>query len=83
MNDILDDQDVSNVRLYVSERMSNINFPFIQFKSLERLEDDVIVNPISLNDIKQKVDTMVYDSLEAFLVDIECIYHNYSICSKQ
>ncbi|XP_031637923.1 protein kinase C-binding protein 1-like [Contarinia nasturtii] len=38
-----------------------------------------IVNPVDLIKMKKKADEGLYDSLEAFAVDIECILHNIGI----
>ncbi|XP_055306194.1 uncharacterized protein LOC129570560 [Sitodiplosis mosellana] len=54
-----------------------------KFHHLERLQGDDIINPIGLKDIEQKIDSMLYTSLDAFIVDIECIYHNYAIRNKE
>lgn len=85
MNKILNDPNVSNFKHYVIKHVCKQIIPIFaykQFKNLERLQGEDIANPIGLSDIQHKVDNMVYDSLEEFLLDIECIYHSYGIRGK-
>ncbi|XP_055306162.1 MYND-type zinc finger-containing chromatin reader ZMYND8-like [Sitodiplosis mosellana] len=57
------------------------NSDFRVFKDLSALKKganycDDVVNPIDLDEIDRKICRELYDSFYAFLVDIECIYHN-------
>ncbi|XP_055307644.1 uncharacterized protein LOC129571816 [Sitodiplosis mosellana] len=57
------------------------NPDFRVFKDLSALKKvanycDIVVNPIDLDEIDRKICRELYNSFYAFLVDIDCIYHN-------
>ncbi|XP_031637924.1 uncharacterized protein LOC116350308 [Contarinia nasturtii] len=80
-NDFVGKQSALELLKYtVADILQNAKFQELQQKLENFVNNSAdVINPVDLIKMKKKVDDHLYDSLEAFAVDAECILHNIGI----